>query len=129
MTDHKYRLRVCMLYDFKQGKTAAESHCSLCNAFGEDVISERQCRRWFDRFHNGDESLEYEEYQRRRQAVDNNALKEAVESDPCQTTRALAQMYGCDQNTIANHLHPRKTNRQGKWIPHQLSDANKAALV
>ncbi|RCN43089.1 hypothetical protein ANCCAN_10922 [Ancylostoma caninum] len=119
MADQKYRLRVCMLYDFKQGKTAAKSHRSLCNAFGEDAISERQCRRWFDRFHNGDESLEEEEHQRRRQAVDSDALKEAVESDPCQTTRALAQMYGCDQKTIVNQMHAMgKTNRQGKWIPH-----------
>ncbi|RCN42556.1 hypothetical protein ANCCAN_11467 [Ancylostoma caninum] len=39
-------------------------------------------------------------------------------------------MYGCDQKTIVNHLHAMgKTNRQGKWIPQQPSDANKAARV
>ena len=81
-----------MLYDFKQGRTAAECHRSFCNAFGEDVISERQCRRRFQRFRDGDETLEDEEHQRRPQAVDNEALKEAIESDPCQTTRELAEM-------------------------------------
>ncbi|KIH52597.1 hypothetical protein ANCDUO_17299 [Ancylostoma duodenale] len=115
MTGQKYRLRVCMPYQFKQGKTAAETQRSLCNAFEEDVISERQCWRWFDRFRNGDESLEDEQHQRRRQAVDSDALKETVKSDFCQTTRALAQMYGCDQKAIVNHLHAMgKTNRQGE---------------
>lgn len=38
MSDQKFRVRVCLLYDFKQGKTAAESHRTLCNSFGESVI-------------------------------------------------------------------------------------------
>ena len=62
--------------------------------------------------------------------MDNDTLKEAIESDPCQTTLELAEIFGCDQKTIVNHLHAiGKTNRHGKWVPHQLSDANKAARV
>ncbi|EPB74101.1 hypothetical protein ANCCEY_06828 [Ancylostoma ceylanicum] len=92
MSDQKDRLRVRMLYDFKQGKTAAESHRSLCHASGEDVISERQCGRWFERFRNGDESLKDEDHLRGSHVVDSDALKGATESDPCQTAYTSADV-------------------------------------
>lgn len=128
MVDEKFRVRVCLLYDFKQGRTPAESHRALCKAFGDDVLSERQCRTWFQRFRDGDESLEDEKRGNPPQIVDNDELKNAIESDPCQTTRELAELFDCDHTTILRHLHAiGKTNRCGKWVPHQLSDANKAA--
>lgn len=119
-----------MLYDFKQGKTAAESHRILCKVFGDDVLVLRQCHRWFQRFRDGDESLEDEKHQRRPQVVDNEALKEAVKLDPCQTTRELAEKFGCTHGTIENHLHAiGKVNRSGKWVPHELSNNNKTTRV
>ncbi|KIH53045.1 hypothetical protein ANCDUO_16838 [Ancylostoma duodenale] len=53
MADLKSGIRYCLLYDFKRGKTAAESRRDLCVAFGQDVISERQCQRWFHKFRKG----------------------------------------------------------------------------
>ncbi|VDP00645.1 unnamed protein product [Heligmosomoides polygyrus] len=38
-------VRVCLLYDIKLRKSAAESHRSLLAAFGEDVVSKRKCER------------------------------------------------------------------------------------
>ena len=61
MIAQKYILRACLLYVYKQGKTASDSHQTLCEAFGEDILSESQCRRWFQRFRRGDESLEDED--------------------------------------------------------------------
>ena len=117
MIEQKYRLRAYMLYDFKQGKTATESHRILCELFGDDVPSVRQCQRWFQRFQEGDESLEDEEHGQRPEIVDNEALKEAVESDPSQTTRELANKFGCHHATISNHLHAiGNSNRCGKWV-------------
>ncbi|KIH51241.1 hypothetical protein ANCDUO_18674 [Ancylostoma duodenale] len=90
MADLKSGIRYCLLYDFKRGKTAAESHRDLCGAFGQDVVSERQCQRWFLRFRSGDESLEDDARGRPPSVVDMEQLKEAIGEDPSQTTRDLA---------------------------------------
>lgn len=127
MSSEKIGIRFCMLYDFKQGKTATESLQSLHEAFGEDVMSKSQCHKWFQRFRNGDMSLEDEERGRPPQVIDDEELKRVIESDPRQTTRELAQIFDCSYVTISNHLHSiGKTNRCGKWVPHQLSESNAA---
>ena len=82
MDDQKYRVRVCMLYDFKQGKTAAESHRILSQVFENDAPSERQCRRWFQRFQAGDETLEDEERGHNPKIVNNEELRLVIHSDP-----------------------------------------------
>ena len=93
-----------MWYDFKQGKSAAESHHALSEIFGEEALSESQCRRWFQRFRNGNESLDDEEHGNRPQVVDDQVLKSVVELDPCQTTRELATHFGCPNSTIYEQL-------------------------
>ncbi|EPB74051.1 hypothetical protein ANCCEY_06838 [Ancylostoma ceylanicum] len=60
----------------EQGKTAAKSHRSLCEAFGKDAISESQYRRWFQRFQSGDEDLEDEPHARGRSVIDHEVLRE-----------------------------------------------------
>lgn len=130
MTEQNRHLRICLLYDFKQGKTAAESHRCLVQAFGEEAFSESQCRFWFHRFREGNLSLDDIEHNRRPPVVDNDLLRSQIESDPCQSTRQLASAFHCSNSTIAEHLHSiGKVNRCGKWVPHVLSDANKAARV
>ncbi|KAK6736626.1 hypothetical protein RB195_019367 [Necator americanus] len=90
-------------------------------------MSRSQCYKWFERFENGNESLEDEEHRRRPQVVDDELLKKAIESDPTRTTRKLALEFGCSNSTIDEHLHTiGKTNRCSKWVPLKLSDENTA---
>lgn len=126
MTDQKFILRAALLFQFKLNQTAAESHRKISDAFGEGVISERQCRNWFRRFTEGDESLADLEHGHRSLSLDLDLLKTSIESDPQQSTRELATKFGCSQKTIANSLHRiEKICRHGQWIPHQLSETNK----
>ncbi|KAK6762232.1 hypothetical protein RB195_023084 [Necator americanus] len=69
------------------------------------MISRSQCYKWFQRFENGNESLEDEEHRRRPQVVDDELLKKAIESDPTQTTKKLTLELGCSNSTIDEHLH------------------------
>ena len=130
MLEQKFIVRVSMLYDFKQGKSAAESLQTLHSSFGEDCISRSQCFKWFKRFHDGDESLEDHDHKRRPQSLDEGVLKDAIEADPTLTLRELAAKFGCSYTTIETHLQAiGKKNRCGKWVPHLLTDAMKASRV
>ena len=108
-------MRVCTLYDFKQGKTAVESHKIMSKVFKNGLPSLRQCQRWFQRFQAGDETLEDEERGHNPQIVNNEELRLVVESDPSQTARELAKTFNCSHTTIESHLHAiEKSNRCGR---------------
>ncbi|KIH64211.1 hypothetical protein ANCDUO_05488 [Ancylostoma duodenale] len=105
MTGLKSDIRYCLLYDIKRGKTAAESHRDLCDAFGQDAISEWQCQRWFHKVRSGNESLEDDARGRPSSMVDMEQLKEAIKEDLSQITRDLANRFGCSHPTIMRCLH------------------------
>lgn len=128
--DEKYKIRACLLYDFKLGKTAVDSHLSLCKAFGKSILSERQCQRWFERFESGDESLKDEEHDRRPVSIDDEVLANMIEDDPTLTAEILSREFQCDARTVTNHLHAiGKSYRCGKWTPHLLTASHKASRV
>ena len=130
MTDQKFVLRACLLYDFKMKKSSLESHRNFCEAFGANVLSERTCQEWFRRFREGDESLKDKLHGFRPIVLDNAALLEIIEEDPTQTLPELAEYFECDESTISRHLSLiGKRNRCGQWVPHELSLENKAIRV
>uniref|UniRef100_A0A1I7TUF6 HTH_48 domain-containing protein n=1 Tax=Caenorhabditis tropicalis TaxID=1561998 RepID=A0A1I7TUF6_9PELO len=123
-------MRVCLWYGFKQHKTASESFRTLSKVFGDEVLTQTQVYEWFEPFKNGDDSLEDHGRQNSPQTIDNDILKQVIESDPSQTTRELAQQFRCFHGIIKNHSHAiGKKNRCEKWTPHELSDINKTTRV
>lgn len=78
MKNLKNKMQICLFYDFKQRKTAAESYWSLSNAFENNVINER-CN-WYQSFWEGDESLADKERAGRLKMIDNAKHKEAINS-------------------------------------------------
>ncbi|EYC29683.1 hypothetical protein Y032_0006g3121 [Ancylostoma ceylanicum] len=106
MADLKSGIRYCLLYDFKRGRTAAESHRNMCDAFGQEVISERQCQQWFHKFRSGNEILEDNPRGRPPSVVDMEELKEAIGEDPSQAARDLtnsAVPYRPYHHTLTYH--------------------------
>jgi hypothetical protein len=102
MEDKKFRIRAALFYDFKQGKSPAESHRTIITVFGEESIHIRQCQRWFQRFQGGDESLVDEPHQGHTKDDDLLAL---IEDCPTLTVRELAEIFEVSHMTIKNYLH------------------------
>ena len=103
-TEDYIHIRHVMLHHFKKGWTAAQSKRDLDETYGEETISESQCRRWFARFKSGDLSLEDKQGRGRPSDFDDQALLEAVEEDQSLTTRMLAEQFGVSHVCIVKRL-------------------------
>jgi hypothetical protein len=57
MTDVKEQ-RICLKFCFKLGKTAAETHKMLKEAFGDNALGLTHTCGWFKRFRNGRMSVD-----------------------------------------------------------------------
>ncbi|VDO65584.1 unnamed protein product [Heligmosomoides polygyrus] len=116
-------IRGIYLYEFKLGTTAKEADEKINAAFGQGYSTIRMAYRWYQKFRNGDESLEEHEGRGRHSDVDEDKLRDVVEEDPHKGTREIAKVLGVSRNTAARHLKEiGKTKKLERWVPHELSE-------
>ncbi|VDP11544.1 unnamed protein product [Heligmosomoides polygyrus] len=75
-------IRGIYLYEFKLGTTAKEAGEKINAAFGQGCSTIRTAYRWYQKFRNGDESMEEHEGRGRHSDVDEDKLRNVVEEDP-----------------------------------------------
>ena len=130
MDKSKDHFRHCLLYEFQQNRTATEAHRNLVAVFGGECLSESQCHRYFQRFRNGDFSIEDSPHAGRPIQLDIDALLPILKSNPYLSTRDLASEFSCNQSTIVRHLVTLGfVQKLGAWVPHSLTDDQKALRV
>ena len=98
MLDKKQILAI-FLFDFKMGRKAVETTCSINNVFGPGASKEHTVQWWFKKFCKGDESLEDEEHRGQPSEVDNNQLRAITKADPLTTTQ-VAKELNINHSTI-----------------------------
>jgi len=101
----KKQLRTIFLYEFKRlGYKAAEATRNVNSAFGQGTANESTMQCWFQKFRNGDESIEDVEDRGRPSAVDNDELKVLVKADPRITIRELALKLDISHPKVLDYL-------------------------
>jgi len=65
----------CLLYEFNRKSNAAEAAKNLRQTYGENSLSDSQCRKWFARFRSGDHSLQDLEGRGRPGVLHNDVLR------------------------------------------------------
>jgi len=86
-------------------KSAVEVHQMLSNTYGENVISERTCREWFQRFKNGDFDIEDRHNDGREKIFKDAELEALLHEDLYrikQEARRIGRIIGSD-SIIQNH--------------------------
>ena len=79
----KVFLRGVLLRYFNMKKTAAESHGILMEVYGEHVLAERTCQKWFARFKTGDFGLEDEKRPGQPKKFEDEELEALLDEDSC----------------------------------------------
>ena len=60
MLKSKHSIRICLLYEYSLAHTATEATRNLCQTIGPGTINQNTAYIWFERFDEGEESLEDE---------------------------------------------------------------------
>ena len=87
-------IRYIIFHEWKRGIIPAQTARNMNAFYGEGSTSEITCRRWFNRFKDGDFSLEDQPRAGRPAELENQRLIELLQEDNRQTTRELAEQLG-----------------------------------
>lgn len=123
-------IRGVIYYEFRRGSSTRQATANINVALGEATVTQSTVSRWFRRFAFGDTSLEDRKRSGRPIELEDDAILKELKEHPNATTRELAQALDYSHTAIENRLHALGYRRVlTRWIPHQLSDANRAARV
>lgn len=126
----KQHLRHCILFCFQMKKNAAQAMELINSTLGEHSVSHSTVKKWFARFRDGNFSLEDDPRPGAVKKFEDEELQVLLDENPCQTQEELAEQLGVTHQAISLRLHAMgKIQKEGKWVPHKLTEENKNRRV
>ncbi|KHJ93806.1 transposase [Oesophagostomum dentatum] len=121
-----FGVRERLLYEYQLGPRAALARRNIDAALGHDVLKKSTTGFWFRRFREGCNKVEDNQRSRRLRSVNRASVVEAVKSNSSIATRMLSAEFHCSHTSVEKNLHESGYRvRHGKWVPHDLSAAQK----
>ena len=89
---------------FRKGKKAAKAHKEICEVCGVNCLTVRMCQNLFKKFPSGDFSLKDNQRSDRPSEVDDDIMKDIIETNRLITVRKIAKQFNVSHATIENHI-------------------------
>lgn len=123
MEEKNEHFRHIMLFCYREGAKAAETHRRICAVYGEAALQGSTVRKWFARFKAGNFGVEDEPRSGRPQVVETDEIVSLVTSNPLLTIKEIEDHTGVSHGTVWNRLHKAGlSNKRNIWLPHELTD-------
>ena len=119
-----------MLYYFKKGKNATETHKKTCAIYEEGAVTDRMCQKWFVKFRAGDFSLDDAPQSGRPVEVDSNRIETLTENSQHFTTLEVADILKISKSSVENHLYQLGyVHCFDIWVPQKFSEKKLLDLI
>ncbi|VUZ43615.1 unnamed protein product [Hymenolepis diminuta] len=86
-------MRHILPFEFHKGNTASSAATTPKDTYGNDVVNEKTCKRWFSRFTKDDFSLKDEPRSGCSKILNSEQLEVAIDENPTCTTRKLSKTF------------------------------------
>ena len=125
METKKEHFRHILLFYYRKGKNAVQARQKLCNVYGEDVLTERQCQNWFAKFRSGNFDVEDAPRSGRPVEANEDTIKALIDANRRITTREIAERLTLSNSTVHHHLKRLGfISKLDIWVPHILTEKN-----
>ena len=100
---NKYFRHIFLFY-FRKGKKVAKTRKEICEVYGVNCLTERTCQNLFKKFRSGDFSLKADQRSGRSSEVDDDIMKDIIESNRRTTVQEIVKQLNVSHTTIENHI-------------------------
>lgn len=125
----RMHVRTIMYYCWMRRLNGSQMSIEINEACGQDTVNERTCRRWIQKFNEGDFNLDDDERSGRPSLGEDfdAGIKDYLQTFPRASVAEVATALGHSQSTIWEHMKKMGLRYLScKWVPHEMSEANKA---
>ena len=96
----RIHFRHLMLYEFRKRSSVTIATKNICAVYGENALSSRTCRKWFQRFRAGNFCLEDQERSGRPPQTNEDKIRDLVEKSPSLTVQEMSNVLKTPKTTI-----------------------------
>lgn len=122
MADSKHAVRQHILSEYRLGHSAKQSFRNQCQIFGKDAVSYATCKRLFQKFREGDFSLEDLPRTGAPLIVDREEILDYVAKTPTAGVRGISSATGSSKSTVQRVLYEAgMKKKKATTTPHDLS--------
>lgn len=128
----KIHVRSIIWYCFMRRLNGSQMSNEINEACGQGTVNERTCRRWIQKFNEGNFDLDDAE-RSGRPSLDEDfdaGVKDYLNIFPRASVAEIATAMGHSQSTVWGHMKKIGLKYLScKWVPHELSEANKESRI